>query len=814
MPEFTSFRMFSGHSQPHSLTDLKGPDPTAAASTAMLEVTTQALLVGVISTSLCVRAARATDFTWNAPAPGNGLFASPINWSPFNIFVPILGPPGPGEMATFDLGNSAYNVTFNNNHTNSYCRIGDDAVVFNLGGFAYLLNPGATSDAALTLGYGLGFGDQCSLSLTNGAVITPSAAVAAIAGMSSAQLTVGAGAQIDVNGLLDIGVRDTGTLMIQSGGMAYCDSAILGDIVGGTPPFVAAGNGTAIVTGSGSLWTIHGNLLVGKNGPGVLNILDGADVTANGQSGHTVLADLGATGTILVSGAGSTLTAGEMILGYEGLGTVSVAAGGRINSGSISTDFGAGVVNVDGAGSLWASSGLFGFRGPITITNAGEIQCAAAMTGNNQISVSGPGSKLTVSGALDVGSEFGAVGLLNITSGAEVTCGNTSVQGAGTGSSAHVVGAHSSWTVNGLLRAGDQGDGLLEIAAGGQIACSQVWVGVGNGVVGTVTVNGPGSFLDASNFTIGMNGQGGVQVVNGARADGTIIAGQQAGSIGNVLIIGPGSLWTGNGAWIGFGGGGTGTVSILAGGRLETVVGRIGTSSIAGSGTVNVDGAGSTWAVAEDLQIGPNGTGTLNVSNGGVVSAGEAIEISATGSLKGNGEVVGPVDNGGAIEPGASPGILHLTGALTQQQAGALRIELGGPAPGSQHDQLEVTGNISLDGALEISLINGLVAQPGHAFTIVRSTDGVISGAFASVMPPDTWEVIYHPQSVVVRLINDCPPDINSSGAVDVDDLIAVILAWGGCPAPPAPCPADVNGSGSVDVDDLIAVILGWGVCL
>jgi hypothetical protein len=48
---------------------------------------------------------------------------------------------------------------------------------------------------------------------------------------------------------------------------------------------------------------------------------------------------------------------------------------------------------------------------------------------------------------------------------------------------------------------------------------------------------------------------------------------------------------------------------------------------------------------------------------------------------------------------------------------------------------------------------------------------------------------------------------------VDVDDLIAVILAWGPCPAPPTPCPADVNNSGSVDVDDLIAVILGWGPC-
>ncbi len=54
------------------------------------------------------------------------------------------------------------------------------------------------------------------------------------------------------------------------------------------------------------------------------------------------------------------------------------------------------------------------------------------------------------------------------------------------------------------------------------------------------------------------------------------------------------------------------------------------------------------------------------------------------------------------------------------------------------------------------------------------------------------------------------PGDTNGDGVVDVDDLIAVILAWGPCPTPPAPCPADVDDSGTVDVDDLITVILNW----
>jgi hypothetical protein len=64
----------------------------------------------------------------------------------------------------------------------------------------------------------------------------------------------------------------------------------------------------------------------------------------------------------------------------------------------------------------------------------------------------------------------------------------------------------------------------------------------------------------------------------------------------------------------------------------------------------------------------------------------------------------------------------------------------------------------------------------------------------------------------------DCLADIapagsGGDGAVDVDDLVEVILGWGGCPAPPTICHADIDDSGSVDVDDLVAVILNWGVC-
>jgi hypothetical protein len=54
-----------------------------------------------------------------------------------------------------------------------------------------------------------------------------------------------------------------------------------------------------------------------------------------------------------------------------------------------------------------------------------------------------------------------------------------------------------------------------------------------------------------------------------------------------------------------------------------------------------------------------------------------------------------------------------------------------------------------------------------------------------------------------------CPADINSNGTVNIDDLLAVINAWGPC----AGCPADINQNGVVNIDDLLAVINAWGQC-
>lgn len=54
----------------------------------------------------------------------------------------------------------------------------------------------------------------------------------------------------------------------------------------------------------------------------------------------------------------------------------------------------------------------------------------------------------------------------------------------------------------------------------------------------------------------------------------------------------------------------------------------------------------------------------------------------------------------------------------------------------------------------------------------------------------------------------ECAGDVDDSGAVDVHDLVAVLLAWGNTGGP-----EDIDGSGIVDVADLVIVLMHWGSC-
>jgi hypothetical protein len=62
-----------------------------------------------------------------------------------------------------------------------------------------------------------------------------------------------------------------------------------------------------------------------------------------------------------------------------------------------------------------------------------------------------------------------------------------------------------------------------------------------------------------------------------------------------------------------------------------------------------------------------------------------------------------------------------------------------------------------------------------------------------------------------------CHADVVPDAAVNINDLVAVITAWGPCPAGQPGCAGDISpagfGDGAVDIDDLVSVITAWGAC-
>ena len=81
--------------------------------------------------------------------------------------------------------------------------------------------------------------------------------------------------------------------------------------------------------------------------------------------------------------------------------------------------------------------------------------------------------------------------------------------------------------------------------------------------------------------------------------------------------------------------------------------------------------------------------------------------VGAGGSLTGSGTVTADVVNDGLVVTGDLSAALAIDGSYTQTAAGVLDIAIGGTTPVIQYDQLNISGPATLDGTLDISLING-----------------------------------------------------------------------------------------------------------
>jgi hypothetical protein len=91
--------------------------------------------------------------------------------------------------------------------------------------------------------------------------------------------------------------------------------------------------------------------------------------------------------------------------------------------------------------------------------------------------------------------------------------------------------------------------------------------------------------------------------------------------------------------------------------------------------------------------------------------------------------------NDGEIIPGASPGKLTIAGNMQIPTSGIVTIELGGPTPGTEYDQLAITGTATLaEGTLNVTLLPTLPDPKGMSFDVVTFASG--SGSFRNFTVP------------------------------------------------------------------------------
>ena len=175
-------------------------------------------------------------------------------------------------------------------------------------------------------------------------------------------------------------------LVIQNGGTLTNIGGFIGNLPGGL--------GTVTVSGAGSRWTNVGTLVVGGLGTGTLTIQDGGTVNSGG--GGSVGLSAGSTGTVTVTGPGSTWNNSP-----EPAGSISaVLARARLRSQTVgrssitppsppTSAHGAGslgTVTVTGAGSTWSNSsgvniGNLG-TGTLTIADGGIVTAPVVIATN------------------------------------------------------------------------------------------------------------------------------------------------------------------------------------------------------------------------------------------------------------------------------------------------------------------------------------------------------------------------------------------------------------------------------------------------
>ena len=244
-----------------------------------------------------------------------------------------------------------------------------------------------------------------------------------------------------------------------------------------------------------------------------------------------------------------------------------------------------------------------------------------------------------------------------------------------------------------------------------------------------ISGTGAGSTLSAN----GQDGNDGF-TITGSGAGSTITAGGQDGD--DTFNVTGAGLGSGSVNLNGDNGSDTFNVTASANATINITGG-------AAADILNLDGSTNTYDISSSSatasgQQPVNYTavetlaftdGTFNVP--GVVT--EDVVVNNGATLIGNGAITGSVTSnaGGTISPGISgPGILG-SGNLVMNASSTYSVDLNGTTPGTQSDQLNVTGNVTLN-TPDLTGNVGYSSIPGDEIVIIHNAGvGTVTGKFA-----------------------------------------------------------------------------------
>ncbi|KRC81475.1 autotransporter-associated beta strand repeat-containing protein [Sphingomonas sp. Root241] len=426
---------------------------------------------------------------------------------------------------------------------------------------------------------------------------------------------------------------------------------------GGT---VTVDNGAGNVLAAGMQFTTDGYTIAG--GPLTLT---GADALVRVGDGSP--ADPGLTATVSAELAGSARL-------VKDLGGTLVLTG--INTYTGGTAVNGGTLRIAGDANLGAASGGLSFNG-------GTLNTTATFTSNRAADLAGSGRFLTDTGtSLTLGGVISGAGALNK---------------GGTGTL--------------VLTAANNYAGGTTISAGTlQLGNS----GATGSIVGDVIDNGALAFnrSDVATFAGAVSGSG---TVSQSGAGTTILTGSSSYTGGTTISAG--TLQIGNG-------GATGSIvgdvvdnATLAFNRSDAATFA---GLISGTGGVNQIGAGTTTLTGSNSYSGTTtvGAGTLLI-NGDQAAATGPTGVASGATLGGTGTIGGDVTiaAGGILAPGgtAGPGTLAINGNLALAGGATLNYDFGqaNTPGGALNDLVNVGGDISLDGTLNVTTSPGGTFGPG-----------------------------------------------------------------------------------------------------